>query len=377
MKIYLDNAATTKPDDIVIRTMIECMKDNWGNASSLHSVGQTSASCLEDARDICADSVGCSPKEIIFTSGATEANNIAILGYARKNKHKGKHLITTNIEHHAVLYAFEQLEKEGFEVTYLPVDSDGMISLRQVKDAIREDTIFISIMHANNEIGVINPIKEIGEIAHKKGIVFHTDAVQSFGKIPIDVKKMNIDMLSVSAHKFHGPKGVGFLYVKHKLPIDPIAYGGGQEKKLRSGTINTPSITAMGKAVQTAMASIDENSSKMSSLRDLLISKIQNEIPGARLNGTKEYRLPNNVNFSFADIDDDELLYALDVEGVCISSGSACSAGTVEKSHVIQAIGAAEYGAAARFTLSKYTTEEEIITAAETVKKVVERLRNR
>ena len=377
MNIYLDNAATTMPDSEVIIAMSEAMKSSWGNPSSLHTQGQISGRDLENARDICADAIGCRPTEIIFTSGATESNNIAILGYARKNRHKGNHLITTNIEHHAALYAFEELEKEGFDVTYLPADSDGLISIRQVKDAIREDTILISVMHANNEIGSVNPIKEIGEIAHKKGIAFHTDAVQSFGKVPVNVKTMNVDMLSVSAHKFHGPKGVGFLYVKNKLPLEPIAYGGGQERHIRSGTYNTPSIVAMAKAVEITMAGMEENVGKMKNLRDRLISRIEDEIAGAKLNGSRTYRLCNNVNFSFEGIKDDELLYALDVEGIRISSGSACAAGSVETSHVIEAIGAKDSGGAARFTLSKYTTSEEIDATVEVLKKVITRMRNK
>ncbi len=377
VKIYLDNAATTMPDREVIGILSHAMENYWGNPSSLHTQGQIAARELEDARDICAESIGARANEIIFTSGATEANNIAILGYARKNRHKGNHLITTNIEHHAALYAFEALEKEGFDVTYLPADEEGLISIRQVKDAIRKDTLLISIMHANNEIGSVNPIKEIGEIAHKKGIIFHTDAVQSFGKVLVDVKAMNVDMLSVSAHKFHGPKGVGFLYIKNKLPIEPIAYGGGQERHIRSGTVNTPGIVAMAKAVNITMAGMEENVKKMTFLRDRLISRIESEIEGVKLNGSKTFRLCNNVNFSFEGINDDELLYALDVEGIRISSGSACAAGSVETSHVIEAIGGKDNGASARFTLSKYTTIDEIDYTVETLKRVVLRLRSR
>ncbi len=377
MNIYLDNAATTKPDKEVITVMQEAMEKYWGNPSSLHTQGQIAATALENARDVIAEFIGARPNEILFTSGATESNNIAILGYARKNKHKGKHLITTNIEHHAALYAFEALEKEGFDVTYLPADNDGLISIRQVKDAIREDTILISIMHANNEIGSLNPIKEIGEIAHKKGIIFHTDAVQSMGKVAINVKNMNIDMLSASAHKFHGPKGVGFLYVRSKLPVEPIAYGGGQERHIRSGTYSTPSIVAMAKAVENTMKEMEENVKRMTILRDKLISRIEEEITGAKLNGSRVYRICNNVNFSFEGIKDDELLYALDVEGIRISSGSACAAGSVETSHVIEAIGAKQYGASARMTLSKYTTEDEIDMTVETLKRVISRLRSR
>ncbi|MBR6801026.1 MAG: cysteine desulfurase [Eubacteriaceae bacterium] len=377
MNIYLDNAATTKPDKEVIGILVQSMNESWGNASSLHTQGQTAARVLEEARDICAGAINCRPSEIVFTSGATESNNIAILGYARKNRHKGNHLITTNIEHHAALYAFEQLEKEGFEVTYLQADEDGLISIRSVKDAIRSDTILISVMHANNEIGTVNPIKEIGEIAHKKGIVFHTDAVQSFGKLPIDVKAMNIDMLSVSAHKFHGPKGVGFLYVKTKLPVDPISFGGGQERHIRSGTLNTPSIAAMAKAVEITVGGMEENVKRMTELRDMLIDEVTENIQGVRLNGSRNFRLCNNANFSFEGINDDELLYALDVEGIRISSGSACAAGSVETSHVISAIGSENNGASARFTLSKYTTKEEILYTVGTLKKVVARLRRK
>lgn len=378
MRVYLDNAATTRPYDEVREIVDEYNDKFYANASSLHSFGREARKGIEWAREEIAGLINASPREIIFTSGATESDNWAIRGAAYHNKNKGKHIITSAIEHHAVLHTCSQLEKEGFDITYLPVDSDGNISIRELKDAIRDDTILISIMAANNEIGTIEPIKEIGEVARKKGILFHTDAVQSLGKMDIDVEKMNIDLLSMSAHKIHGPKGVGFLYINKKVILDVFMQGGGQERALRAGTYNAPSIAGFGKAVEITKKTMNQDTEYIKELRDYFIDDILKNVPDTILNGSREHRLCNNINFTFKGIEGEAFLYALDLEGIACSTGSACTADSGSESHVIDALGDSnkfEIGASVRFSLSKFNTKEEIDYTMEVLKRTVERLR--
>ncbi len=378
MRVYLDNAATTRPYDEVIDIINEYNTEHYGNASSLHSFGREARKGIEWAREEIASLINASAREILFTSGATESDNWAIRGAAYHNIKKGKHIITSAIEHHAVLHTCKQLEKEGFEVTYLPVDSEGNINLRDLKDAIREDTILISIMAANNEIGTIEPIKEIGEIARKKGILFHTDAVQAIGKMDIDVEKMNIDMLSMSAHKIHGPKGIGFLYINKKVRIDVFMQGGGQERALRAGTYNAPCIAGMGKAVEITKANMEKNIPYMKELRDYFIDEILKDVPDTILNGSREKRLCNNINFTFKGIEGEALLYALDLKGIACSTGSACTADSGSESHVIDALGdnnKFEIGASVRFSLSEFNTKEELNYTAAVLKDTINKLR--
>lgn len=374
MKIYLDNAATTKIDNAVFDELQLCLREYYANPSSVHSMGQAAAAKVENAREICAAAINCKPNEIIFTGGGTESDNMAIIGFAKANRSKGKHIITTQIEHHAVLLPCRYLEKEGFDITYLPVDENGLLNIRSLKEAIRDDTILISVMHANNEIGTIQPIKEIGEIARKKKIAFHSDCVQTFCKLPIDVKTMNIDMMSISAHKFYGPKGVGFFYVKNGIRFDPILLGGNQENSRRAGTVNAAMIVALAKAIEVARSDT-ESGERIKFLRDHLSARVLNEIADTTLNGSDEYRIYENANFCFGDIATDALLYALDLRGIYASAGSACTAGTIEVSHVIHAIGREHCGASLRFSLSKYTTVEEIDLAVDILKEVVVLLR--
>lgn len=378
MRVYLDNAATTRPYNEVIDIINEYNTEHYGNASSLHSFGREARKGIEWAREEIANLINASAREILFTSGATESDNWAIRGAAYHNIEKGKHIITSAIEHHAVLHTCKQLEKEGFEVTYLPVDSEGNINLRDLKDAIREDTILISIMAANNEIGTIEPIKEIGEIARKKGILFHTDAVQAIGKMDIDVEKMNIDMLSMSAHKIHGPKGIGFLYINKKVRIDVFMQGGGQERALRAGTYNAPCIAGMGKAVEITKANMEKNIPYMEELRDYFIDEILKDVPDTILNGSREKRLCNNINFTFKGIEGEALLYALDLKGIACSTGSACTADSGSESHVIDALGdnnKFEIGASVRFSLSEFNTKEEVNYTIAVLKDTIKKLR--
>ena len=378
MKVYLDNAATTRPYEEVVRVMSRCALDEYANASGLHSYARDARAELEGARDIAARFINADPREIFFTSGATESNNWAITGAARKNRKKGKHLITTAIEHHSVLETFEALEKEGFEVTYLGVDGNGSIDIRKLKDAIRDDTVLVSVMTANNEIGTIEPIKEIGEIVRKKGIIFHTDAVQAMGKTEVDVKKMNCDLLSASAHKFHGPKGVGFLYIRDGVRIENLEHGGNQERARRPGTYNTPAICGLGEALKLTERNMAEDTERMRSLRDLLIEKTTDMIEGCTLNGEREKRLCNNVSLSLDGVDSESLLYRLDMKGIACSTGSACMADSGTSSHVIKALGKDEANlATVRLSLSRYTTEEEVEYAAKALRECAEALRER
>ena len=378
MTIYTDNAATTKMSDTALAAMLPCLQDNYGNPSSLHTVGQRAAEALQGARETVARCLGCDPKEIIFTSGGSEADNQAIISAARWGALKGKkHIISTAFEHHAVLHTLKKLEKEGFDVELLPVGTTGTITLEQVAAAIRPDTALVTIMYANNEIGSILPIAEIGAVCREKGVIFHTDAVQAAGHLPIDVKAQNIDMLSLSGHKFHGPKGSGVLYVRKGIPLVNIIEGGAQERGKRAGTENLPAIVGMAAALQEACDHIDENAAKVSALRDKLISGLS-KIPHSALNGDPVHRLPGNVNFCFEGIEGESLLLLLDAKGICASSGSACTSGSLDPSHVLLAIGRPHEVAhgSLRLSLCEWNTEEEVDIILREVPRIVEYLRN-
>ena len=378
MTIYTDNAATTKMSDTALAAMLPCLQDNYGNPSSLHSVGQRAAEALQGARETVARCLGCDPKEIIFTSGGSEADNQAIISAARWGALKGKkHIISTAFEHHAVLHTLKKLEKEGFEVELLPVGTTGTITPEQVAAAIRPDTALVTIMYANNEIGPILPIPEIGAVCKEKGVLFHTDAVQAAGHLHIDVRAQNIDMLSLSGHKFHGPKGSGVLYARKGIPLVNIIEGGAQERGKRAGTENLPAIVGMAAALQEACDHIDENAAKVSALRDKLIAGLS-KIPHSALNGDPVHRLPGNVNFCFEGIEGESLLLLLDAKGICASSGSACTSGSLDPSHVLLAIGRPHEVAhgSLRLSLCEWNTEEEVDIILREVPRVVEYLRN-
>ena len=378
MTIYTDNAATTKMSDTALAAMLPCLQDNYGNPSSLHSVGQRAAEALQGARETVARCLGCDPKEIIFTSGGSEADNQAIISAARWGALKGKkHIISTAFEHHAVLHTLKKLEKEGFEVELLPVGTTGTITPEQVAAAIRPDTALVTIMYANNEIGSILPIPEIGAVCREKGVIFHTDAVQAAGHLHIDVKAQNIDMLSLSGHKFHGPKGSGVLYARKGIPLVNIIEGGAQERGKRAGTENLPAIVGMAAALQEACDHIDENAAKVSALRDKLISGLS-KIPHSALNGDPVHRLPGNVNFCFEGIEGESLLLLLDAKGICASSGSACPSGSLDPSHVLLAIGRPHEVAhgSLRLSLCEWNTEAEVDIILQEVPRIVEYLRN-
>ena len=378
MTIYTDNAATTKMSDTALAAMLPCLQDNYGNPSSLHTVGQRAAEALQGARETVARCLGCDPKEIIFTSGGSEADNQAIISAARWGALKGKkHIISTVFEHHAVLHTLKKLEKEGFEVELLPVGTTGTITPEQVAAAIRPDTALVTIMYANNEIGSILPIAEIGAVCREKGVIFHTDAVQAAGHLHIDVKAQNIDMLSLSSHKFHGPKGSGVLYARKGIPLVNIIEGGAQERGKRAGTETLPAIVGMAAALQEACDHIDENAAKVSALRDKLISGLS-KIPHSALNGDPVHRLPGNVNFCFEGIEGESLLLLLDAKGICASSGSACTSGSLDPSHVLLAIGRPHEVAhgSLRLSLCEWNTEEEVDIILREVPRIVEYLRN-
>ena len=377
MNIYADNAATTKMSRTAIDAMLPYMDEIYGNPSSLHSVGQSANEAITSARQRMAECLGCDAREIIFTSGGSEADNHAIISAARIGEKQGKkHIISTAFEHHAVLHTLNRLEKEGFEITLLDVHENGLITAEQVSEAIREDTCLVTVMYANNEIGTIQPIKEIGAVCREKGVLFHTDAVQAVGHLHIDVKEQNIDMLSLSAHKFHGPKGVGALYAKRGIRLTNLIEGGAQEQGRRAGTENIPAIMGMAAALEEACSHIDENASTVAVLRDRLIAGL-NEIPHGVLNGDAAHRLPGNVNFCFEGIEGESLLLLLDDKGVYASSGSACTSGSLDPSHVLLAIGRPHEIAhgSLRLTLSEETTPEEIDHMIQSVKDVVEYLR--
>ena len=376
--IYLDNAATTKTAPEVVDAMLPYFSEYYGNASTIYSLGAESKKAMDHARQTIADSLGAKPEEIYFTAGGSESDNWALKATAEAYASKGKHIITTKIEHHAILHTCEYLEKRGFEITYLHVDRDGLISLDELKAAIRPDTILISVMFANNEIGTIEPIAEIGEIAKEHGVLFHTDAVQAYAQVPINVDEMHIDMLSASGHKLNGPKGIGFLYIRKGVKIRSFVHGGAQERSRRAGTENIPGIVGLGAAVERAMRIMDTKTRKESELRDYLIGRLENEIPHCWLNGHRTKRLPNNINFSFLFIEGESMLIMLDMKGICASSGSACTSGSLDPSHVLLAIGLKheEAHGSLRLTLSEESTKEEMDIVAEEVKKIVQRLRD-
>lgn len=377
--IYLDNAATTKTAPEVVDAMIPYFTEHYGNPSSVYSFASGNKEVVSRQREIIAQALGAQANEIYFTAGGSESDNWALKATAEAYEKKGKHIITTKIEHHAVLHTCEYLEKQrGFEITYLDVDENGVVKLDELKKAIRPDTILISVMFANNEIGTIQPIREIGEIAQEHKILFHTDAVQAFGQIPIDVDACHIDMLSASGHKLNGPKGIGFLYIRKGVKIRSFVHGGAQERKRRAGTENVPGIVGMGAAVERAMWTMETRTAKERKLRDYLIERIEVEIPYCRLNGDRTNRLPNNVNFSFRFIEGESLLIMLDMKGICASSGSACTSGSLDPSHVLLAIGLPHEIAhgSLRMTLGEETTKEDLDYTVDTLKEIVANLRS-
>ena len=376
--IYLDNAATTRTAPEVVEAMIPFFTEMYGNPSAIYSLGSAGKKAINEARRTIAGAIGAKPEEIYFTAGGTEADNWAVKAAAESRSGKGKHIITTKIEHHAVLHTCAYLEKSGYEVTYLDVDGDGLVDTRALKEAVRPDTILISVMFANNEIGTIEPIREIGAIAREHGILFHTDAVQAFGQVPIDVEEMNIDMLSASAHKLNGPKGTGMLYIRSDVKIRSFVHGGAQERNRRAGTENVPGIVGFAAAVRRAQRIMEEKAQKERELRDYLIGRIEREIPYCRLNGHREKRLPGNVNISFCFIEGESLLIMLDMRGVCASSGSACTSGSLDPSHVLLAIGLKheEAHGSLRMTLSEENTKEELDQVVGHLKEIVQRLRD-
>ncbi len=376
--IYLDNAATTKTAPEVVEAMLPYFSEAYGNPSSIYSLAGESKKAIDEARETIAEALGAQPEEIYFTAGGTESDNWALKAAAEFYRKKGNHIITTKIEHHAILHSCQWLEKQGFEVTYLDVDENGVVKLEELKKAIRPATILISVMFANNEIGTIQPIREIGEIAHEKGILFHTDAVQAFGQLPIHVDDFHIDMLSASGHKLNGPKGIGFLYIRKGVKIRSFIHGGAQERKRRAGTENVPGIVGLGKAVERAVGTMKERTDRERELRDYLIQRVLSEIPYTRLNGHRNLRLPNNANFSFQFIEGESLLIMLDMEGICASSGSACTSGSLDPSHVLLAIGLPHEIAhgSLRLTLNEEITKEDLDFVVDTLKKIVERLRS-
>ncbi|MFR1256704.1 MAG: cysteine desulfurase NifS [Eubacterium sp.] len=376
--IYMDNAATTAVKPEVFEKMKPYFMENYSNPSSVYSFAGEAKKAVDDARDIIAGALNAKAAEIYFTGGGSEADNWAIKATAEAYKNKGKHIITTAIEHHAVLHTCGWLERHGYEVTYLPVDENGTVSPEKVEEAIRPDTILISIMFANNEIGTIEPIKEIGEIAEKHGVLFHTDAVQTFGHVPIDVQEMHIDMLSASGHKFHGPKGIGFMYMRNGLKLGSFIHGGAQERSRRAGTHNVPGIVGMGEAARIAMEQLEANAAKETEVRDYLIARVEKEIPYIKVNGHRENRLPNNINICFRFIEGESLLIMLDQKGICASSGSACTSGSLDPSHVLLAIGLPHEIAhgSLRLTISEDTTKEDADFVVDNLKSIVERLRS-
>ncbi len=376
-KIYFDHSATTPVHPDVAEEMLRYLTGKFGNPSSLHSFGREAKKAMEEAREKVAENIGARNEEVVFTSGGTEADHLAIKGAVYANRKKGNHIITSAVEHHAVLDTCKSLEKEGYEVTVLPVDGYGMVSPQEVAKAIKDNTIFITIMHANNEVGTIQPISEIGGIARERNILFHTDAVQSLGKIPVDVNDLKVDLLTVSGHKIYAPKGVGALYIRQGVNWRPYNYGGGQERKHRPGTENVPGIVAMGKAVELAASDMEKENARLTILRDKLIKGVTENISDVRLAGHPTTRLPNNANFVFEFIDGGAMLLNLDMHGVAASSGSACTAGTVSASHVLLAMGIPHqiaYGSL-RLTLGRSNTDEDVERFLELMPQIIERLR--
>lgn len=375
--IYFDNAATTKLDDEVLKEMLPYLKDNYGNPSSIYKLGREARKAIEDSREKIAKVLNCKANEIYFTAGGSESDNTAIKGIAKANKKRGNHIITSKIEHPAVLETCKQLEKEGFEITYISVDEKGIVDLEELKKSIKPTTILITIMFANNEIGTIQPIEEIGKIAKGNNIYFHTDSVQAVGSIKIDVQKLNIDSLSLSGHKFYGPKGVGALYVKTGVPFEKFISGGHQERNKRAGTENVAGIVGIGKAIELAYENLDEYNKKIKELRDYYVKQVEEKIPYIKINGDMEKRLPGNSNISFRFIEGEGLLLNLDLKGICASSGSACTSGSLDPSHVLLAIGLPHEIAhgSLRVSIGKYNTKEEIDHLIENLMEIVTRLR--
>lgn len=378
MKVYLDHAATTATDSRVVECMLPYMTETFGNASSLHGFGRSAAAAVDEARATIARIFHAKPQEIYFTSGGTESDNWALRGVANANRKFGKHIISTEVEHPAVKETLKRLEKDGFEVTYLPTDSEGRISVEEFEQAVREDTILVSVMFANNETGAVQPIREIGRFCKENGIIFHTDAVQAVGSIPIDVEEYGIDLMSLSAHKFHGPKGIGLLYIRNGVKIERLVYGGHQERTYRAGTTNTPGIVGMAKALELTVFEMAENNEKVKKMRDHFLDRVLKEIPYCKLNGGREHRLVGNANLSFDFIEGESILMTLDLKGIAVSSGSACSSGSLEPSYVILALGATmeEAHSSIRFSFGKDNTMEETDYAADVLKETVEKLRS-
>ena len=376
--IYLDNAATTRTAPEVVEAMLPYFTEYYGNPSSVYEFAGKGKQAVDQSRRTIANALGAEPEEIYFTAGGSESDNWALKATAEAYGGKGKHIITSKIEHHAILHTAQYLEKNGYEVTYLDVDENGVVKLEELEKAIRPDTILISVMFANNEIGTLEPIKEIGQIAKEYGILFHTDAVQAFGQIPISVDEYNIDMLSASGHKLNGPKGIGFLYIRKGVKIKSFVHGGAQERKRRAGTENVPGIVGLGKAVERAMATMEERTKKEKEVRDYLIDRVLTEIPYSRLNGHRTLRLPNNANFSFQFIEGESLLIMLDMKGICGSSGSACTSGSLDPSHVLMAIGLPHEIAhgSLRLTLNEEIDKEDVDYVVEELSQIVEKLRS-
>ena len=377
-QVYLDHSATTQALPEVAKLVSHYMTEDFGNASSVHAFGRTARQAVDEGRQQVAALINAQPGEIFFTSGGTESDNLAIKGIASANRKKGNHIITTAIEHHAILHPCEYLEKQGFQVTYLPVDEYGMIRLEDLQQAITPQTILISVMFANNEVGTIQPIREIGKIAREKGIIFHTDAVQATGNVPIDVVDMNIDLLTLSGHKLHGPKGIGALFIRRGVRIDAVQHGGGQERKLRPGTENVPGIAGLGKAAEAAKEEMADKVARITALRDRLMRGIEERIPEIKLNGHPTQRMPGNVNYSFRYVEGESLLLSLDMKGIAASSGSACTSGSLDPSHVLLAMGLSHEIAhgSLRLTLGRGTTEEDIDYVLEVLPPIIERLRS-
>lgn len=375
--IYLDHAATTPMDPEVLETMRPYFTEHFGSASTLYSIGKEARQAVDEAREKVAALIGARPEEVFFTSGGTESDNWAVRGTAHAHAGKGNHIITSKIEHHAILETCHYLEKQGFEVTYLPVDSDGFVDPEELKNAITDQTILISIMHANNEIGTIQPVEEIGKIAKEKKITFHTDSVQTVGSIPVDVNTIGCDMLSISGHKLYGPKGIGAMYLRKGTKVQRFMLGGGQESNRRAGTHNVPGIVGLGKASELAGARMDEHNQKLITLRDMLIENVLTSIPDVQLNGHRTKRLPNNVNFSIEGIEGESMILLLDMNGICASSGSACTSGSLDPSHVLMALGMRHELAhgSLRLTLGRENTEEDVKIVLEKLTSIVEKLR--
>jgi len=375
--VYFDHAATTPVHPQVLEAMLPYLKEHYGNASSLHTPGQIAARAVEEARAKVAELINCDPREIIFTGSGTEADNFALKGIAEKLKSRGNHIITSAIEHHAIEMTCRYLEKRGFQVTYLPVDREGLVHPEDLKKALREETILVSIMHANNEVGTIQPIKELAEIAHERGVLFHTDAVQTAGSIPVDVRELGVDLLSLSAHKFYGPKGVGALFLRKGVAIEPLIHGGGQERNLRAGTTNVPSIVGLGKAAELAKKELQQRMEHNLKLRERLIKGLEEKLSDYILTGHRTLRLPGNVSICVQYIEGESMLLLLNAEGFACSSGSACTSGSLEPSHVLIAMGIDPQLAqgSLRITLGRENTEEDVDRFLEVLPKIVERLR--